>query len=110
MDKWAGWDENRILSFLQKEADLQLVAQEAAIPEMAVEKQISSEQELLSTELSPATAQFSVKTTPEEIMMTKHTVLPGQTLQQIAHEHYGSGAKVKWMRIFHIPLAPCHIF
>ncbi len=32
--------------------------------------------------------------------MAKHTVLSGQTLQQIANEHYGSGAKAKWMRIY----------
>lgn len=100
MDKWAGWDENRILSFLQKEADLQLVAPEVALPEMAAEKPISSKQEMLSTKPAPAAAQFLVAATPEENIMAEHMVLPGQTLQQIAHEHYGSGAKVKWMRIY----------
>lgn len=100
MDKWAGWDENRMLSFLQKEADLQLVTPEAAIPEMVVEKPISTKQEQLSTQPAPATAQISVTAIPEEIIMTTHTVLPGQTLQQIAQEHYGSSAKVRWMRIY----------
>jgi predicted flap endonuclease-1-like 5' DNA nuclease len=99
-DKWAGWDENRILSFLQKEADLQLLTPEPAIPEMAVEKPISSKPKPLPTQQVPATAQFSITATPEENFMAKHTVLSGQTLQQIANEHYGSGAKVKWMRIY----------